>query len=471
LLLLLPAFVAGMAQDNSAQAQAGAVPPPPVPAYGQAQDTTAASTPSENPPISGLDMPNLEPHSAPLSYLQAGAHFSESVDSNIQNSLGGSEVSTITRLFGSLELQRLWNHYALSLDYVGGVGYYNATGLGWRQIEELGLDQKVTWKRGQLNVRDVFSYQPEGSFGSSYGGIGVAGAALGGESVFFGGTALGDLGQVPRIMNLALADVEESLTPKSSVTVSGGYGFLHFLQDDSVLGNVFIGSSQLTGQVGYDRQLGRHDQAAIVYGYEKFEFSTEESFVNNVIQLMWGHRISGRMDFVIGVGPQFTQLSDLGNDVRISAAGRAELRYQFPKTLLDASYGHFLTAGSGFFAGAESDIARFSASRPLTRKWTGFTDIGYSRNSRVLPTTCPFGQLISGQCPGVAGNVYKYGFAGAGVRRNFGRTVQLYGSYQFNYLTIDSSYCGLSGGPCDHDSQRHVATVGLDWTPRPVRLD
>jgi hypothetical protein len=183
-MLLLPTCVAGWAQDNSAQPQEGTVPQPAVPAYGQSTDTTPTPS-SENPPISGLDMPNLEPHAAPLSYLQAGAHFSQSVDSNIENSLGGSEVSTITQLFGTLELQRLWNHYALSLDYVGGVGYYDASGVGLRQIQEMGLDQKVTWKRGQFNVRDVFSYQPEGSFGTSYGGVGVGGAALGGESVFF----------------------------------------------------------------------------------------------------------------------------------------------------------------------------------------------------------------------------------------------------------------------------------------------
>jgi hypothetical protein len=470
LLLLLPAFVVGRAQDSSTQSPEDTVPPPPLPAYGQSTDTTP-TPPSENPPISGLDIPNLEPHAAPLSYLQAGVQFSQSVDSNIENSLGGSEVSTITRLFGTLELQRLWSHYALSLDYVGGVGYYDATGLGWRQVQELGFDQKVTWKRGQFNVRDVFSYQPDGTFGTSYGGVGVAGAALGGQSVFFGGTAFGGLGQVPRIMNLSMADVEQSLTPKSTITVSGGYGFLHFLQDDAVLQNAFIGSDQLTGQVGYDRLLGPHDQAAIVYGYEKFEFSTEESFVNNLIQLMWGHRISGRMDFVIGAGPQFTQISVENNDLRISAAGRADLRYAFPKTSLDVSYGHYITGGSGFFPGANSDIARLTASRPLTRTWNGFTDIGYSRNSRVLPTLCPATQELFGECPGVAGNVYKSIFAGAGMRRYFGRTVSMYGSYQFNYLTIDSSYCSEVVGPCNRDSQRHVVTVGVDWTPRPIRLD
>ena len=29
------------------------------------------------------------------------------------------------------------------------------------------IDQKITWKRGQLSVRDSFSYLPEGNFGGS----------------------------------------------------------------------------------------------------------------------------------------------------------------------------------------------------------------------------------------------------------------------------------------------------------------
>ena len=45
---------------------------------------------SENPPLSGLDLPSLEPHAAPLSYLQPGATFSESADSNAANALGGA---------------------------------------------------------------------------------------------------------------------------------------------------------------------------------------------------------------------------------------------------------------------------------------------------------------------------------------------------------------------------------------------
>lgn len=509
LVVFVLALSTAWGQDSSAQQPAGATPDnssqQPIPAFGP--DNPAPPN-SENPPISGLDMPNLEPHAAPLSYLQAGAHVSESLDSNLQNELGGSGVHTVSRAMGSLELQRLWSNYDLALDYLGGVGYYDVTGLGLKQIEELGLVQKITWKRGQLGLRDAFSYQPEGTFGSAYGAVGATGAGLAGSSTFAGGSGLGALGQVPRIMNLSLVDLVEYLTPKSSITATGGYGFVHFLGNDPGTGSSFIGNSQVSAQVGYNRVLGPHDQGALVYGYQGFDFSSGIAFHSHVIQLMWGHRISGRMDFLIGAGPQFTQIDGLPtvvpstsqnlnnplclvgitsqgpqvecpeNDFRISTAGRASLRYRFPKVSLDLSYDHYLTSGSGFFAGAESDIVHLAANRPLGRAWSAFSDIGYSRNSRVSSLTvqelaaCTVSSTNPNPppCPGTLANTYEFGYAGVGVRRKFGRNFQAYASYQFNDLAFDNSYCGTSGS-CSRISQRHIGTIGLDWTPRPIRLD
>jgi hypothetical protein len=497
LIFVLLALSVSYAQDSPAPPQDSGTAQTPVPAYGT--DNTVPPT-SENPPISGLDMPNLEPHAAPLSYLQLGAHFSESADSNVENTLGGAGLGSVTDALGSVDLERLWSHYALALDYLGGVGYYSFGGVGLRQIEELGVDQKVTWKRGQLSVRDAFSYQPEGTFGNAYGSVATLGAGLNESGAFLTGIGLGALGEVPRVMNLSAGDVVENLTPKSSITATVGYGFVHFLENEPGLASSFIGNSQVTAMVGYDRMLGPHDQGAVVYAYQGFSFSTGITFHSNVVQLMWGHRISGRMDFLVAAGPQFTSLVNIPtyepntsgasivspcvpaptltdfsgescptNDFRISAAGRAVLHYRFPKTLLYASYDHYITTGAGFFAGAESDVARLGLSRPLGRRWTGFADLGFSRNSRVVPNTCASATLASG-CPGVNANVYQYGFAGAGMRRSLGRNFKVFGSYQFNYLGFDNSFCG-TGVQCNRISQRQIGTIGIDWNPRPMRID
>ena len=69
-----------------------------------------------------------------------------------------------------------------------------------------------------------------------------------------------------------MADISENLTPKSAITAAGGYAFTHFYGND-VNGTPFIGSSQVSAQVGYNRLLTSHTQIALVYGYQGFDFS------------------------------------------------------------------------------------------------------------------------------------------------------------------------------------------------------
>ncbi len=481
---------AALAQDNSQSATAGDATqqqeplpqqPQPIPAYG---DVNVPAPISENPPLSGLDLPSLEPHAAPLSYIQPGATFSESADSNVGNGTISQSFVSVTRAIGSVTLQRLWSNYDLAVDYFGGAGYYDQLGIGWKALQQMDLQQKVTWKRGQFAIRDSFSYLPEGNFGGAYGSQGSQGIQSLGESAFgsfWGGSGLGTFGLTPRIMNVSLADISENLTPKSQITAAGGYAFTHFYGSQADGAN-FIGSSQVSGQVGYDRILTPHTQVAAVYGYQGFDFSIfGTAFHSHIIQLMYGHRITGRMDLLIAAGPQFTHLELEGiPDFRIGGAGQFRLRYAFPKTRVDAWYQRYLTGGSGLFAGAQTDMASVHADRPLTRLWSVFADIGYSRNTRLQPlpldlqTTCvPLGALNPDGlplCPGVLANSYQYGFVGGGVHRPFGHNWHAFASYQFNELYFNSSYCGITT-QCNRIGNRNVITVGLDWTPRPIRID
>jgi hypothetical protein len=434
------------------------------------------------------------------------------VDSNVEDNLGGSSTSSVTRGLGSLTLQKLWKNYDVAMDYIGGVAYYNRAGVGLEQLQQLDMDNRINWKRGQLAVRDSFSYLPEGTFGfSAYGGSGAynsglstlgagmlgAGAFGGQTSAFNGGSGV-SLGQVPRLTNLGLADIIENLTPKSSVTLSAGYGLVHFYGDLSSTETgapeniYFVGSSEYTGQVAYDRILNPKDQVAVSYGYQAFDFSVSgTNFHSNVIQGMYGHRISGRMDFLIAAGPQFTHISanplvctnpfitnladciqPVGTLVvnaekadKIGAVGRISLRYKFPRTTVSISFQRYNVSGSGVFAGTLSNVAHLDAQRPLSRVWDIFTDLGYSKNTRL-------------QIPGSAVNADSFtaGYAGVGLHRQFGRSLRGFVSYQFNDLAFNTSCPLLPGSSspptvCSNMSQRHVGSIGLDWTPRPIRLD
>jgi hypothetical protein len=502
--MLACALSGAWAQDSSTPPSTGNAPQSaqqePVPAYGQ---ENAPPPISENPPLSGLDLPSLEPHAAPLSYLQPGATFSESAESNAGNVLGGGGVTSVTRALGSVTLQRLWSNYDLALDYVGGVGYYNVQGLGFQSLQQMDLDQKITWKRGELSLRDSFSYLPEGNFGGSYGSLGSQGIASLGTTAFsgfWGGSSLGNLGLAPRILNVSLADISENLSPKSAITAAGGYAFTHFYGTDTA-GNSFIGSSQVSAQVGYNRLISSHTQIALVYGYQAFDFSVfGTAFHSHVIQGMYGHRISGRMDLLVGAGPQLTFIDTQSavcsdptlpaffcqpagdtlipttiKNTKLGVAAQARLRYQFPKTSLDLAFQRFTTSGSGLFAGAQSNIVSLSASRPLSRVWSAFVDIGYSSNGLVQPLSeqqlmeCGNPQTSQAACPANDATSYRYAFVGGGLHRALGRDFHVFVSYQFNELAFDQSFCTSS--PCNRISNRSVATFGLDWTPRPIRID
>ncbi|MGA7764651.1 MAG: hypothetical protein WCA27_00345 [Candidatus Sulfotelmatobacter sp.] len=502
--MLAFALSGAWAQDSSTPPSTGDVPQSaeqqPVPAYGQ------ESTPppiSENPPLSGLDLPSLEPNAAPLSYLQPGATFSESAMSNVGGTLGGGGVSSVTLAMGSVTLKRLWSHYDLALDYIGGVGYYRSTGQGFQSLQQLDFDQKITWKRGQLSLRDSFSYLPEGNFGGSYGSMGSQGISSLGNTAFggfWGGSSLGNLGLVPRVLNVSVVDISESLSPKSAITAAGGYAFAHFYGTDTA-GNSFIGSSQTSAQVGYNRILTSRTQIALVYGYQGFDFSIfGAAFHSHVVEGLYGHRISGRMDFLVGAGPQLTFLDTQSavcsesivtpyycqifggtlipttiKNTKLGVAAQARLRYKFPKTFVDLEYQRFESSGSGLFAGAQSNIVSLSASRPLSRVWGAFVDIGYSTSGLVQPLSeqqlmeCGNPQTSQAACPANDATSYSYGFVGGGLHRALGRDFHAYVSYQFNELAFDQSYCGT--GACNRISNRSVATFGLDWTPRPIRID
>ena len=496
--MIILAMGMGFAQENAPPSDSQATQQP-VPAFGQ--ESTPSTAITDNPPLSGIDLPSLQEHAAPLSYLQPGATFSQSATTNVQNAVGGGDAGSITRALGTLQLRRLWSHYDLALDYMGGAGYYARGGGGWRQLQSLAFAQKIEWKRGQLTLHDSFSYLPEGNFGAAYGALGSVGsggigAVPGG---LFGGNVLGSLGLVPRILNISLAELSENLSPKSIVTATGGYTFSHFYGED-FNGTSFIGSSEITAMGGYNRILTAHTQVAAVYRYQGFDFSVVgTSFHSHVVQGMYGHRISGRMDLLLGAGPQITEIGTactvldvdphcslapggepVGTipDTRLGVAAQARLRYRFPKSSVNLQYERILSGGGGVFAGAQSDIVRFHLDRPLSRVWNLSTELGFSHNDRLRPLTpaqqasCNSNtQTSQTACPARDATTYIDAYAGAAIHRYFGRTLHGFLGYQFNELSFDHGYCPAGTAACSRISHRQVITLGLDWTPRPIRID
>lgn len=459
----------GEAPDQTSPAPADTNAAPPA-----AGAVTGDITSEENPPISGLDQPSLESKILNRSFLLPALHASQALDTNVESEAGRTRIEGVTRLLGSLTLQKLGSRSNLALDYLGGVALYSSRSIGSNAIQQLDFTDRLQWRTGYVTFRDSFSYLPEGSFGyGAYGGTGATsgtgfggiggGLPGGGFGGFFGGGQFGALGQVPRINNTSILDVVQALSRRSALTVAGAFSLVHF--SDNSLG--FINSQQVSGQAGYSYEISRKNQIAVLYGYQAFRYpaAVGVNFNSHLINVLFSRRISGRMDLVLGGGPQHTHVNSVLGGVtdNWSASGRASLRYRFKLSTAELSYNHYNTTGSGFFGGAKSDIARLGLRRSFGRRWEGRSDIGYTHNTRLAPT------LLGG----VSADSFNYVFVGAALRREFSRTFDGFVSYQYNDLMFNGasgSFCVLTG-PCDRSSQRHVATIGIDWHPRPIRLD
>jgi hypothetical protein len=464
-LVVLSLSVWAAGQDNTGQQQQPATTP--APAFGQ----NAPILNPENPPISGLDEPGLELRTATRSFIAPALQLSQSADTNAGNQFGTSNVRGITRFLGALDLQRFWSKSDFIAEYLGGGAFYSQD-TTVRQIQALGVEAVTRWRTGQGTLRDAFSYLPEGSVGGGYGGLPGLGLATGGMGTGGAGGGLpglrtssnGAVGLVPRLSNNAMADVVQSISPRSAFTIAGGFSNTHFYHNTLDL----INSDQTTVQGGYSHLLNRHNQIAAIYGYQLFRFpqGTGGQIQNHIFNLRWGHTITGRMSLIAGAGPQYTIIQFFGvpDDKRWSANGRVQLRYRFERTSLVLAYEKYTSTGSGFFAGADTQIARFAVRRELARTVDLLADLGYSHNKSLQPFT-GFG---------VAGNRYDEGFAGAIVRKHLGRVYDVFVAYRFGEIGFDNAdpLCGLGGvGSCGKISQRHAGTVGVEWHPTPIRIE
>ena len=475
LLLVLGMSVCAYGQTTSqAQTQAPAQSEPvPAPAFGQ----TAPVLNPENPPVTGLDEPSLDLRPSARSFISPALQVSESADSNGENTLGNtSGVSSISRVLGALDLQQYWPKSDFLLEYVGGGAFY-ADPYDVRQLQAAGLEAVTRWRTGQIALRDAFSYLPDGSFQiGTFGGapglglattIGLGGGATGGGLPGINNSSSGVFdaaGLIPRLQNTAILDVVQAVTPRSAITAAGGFSDAHFFDSANCeLGptSCLLNSDQLTIEGGYSHLINRHDQIGIVYAFQLLQFpqDTGGQIYVHVINARYSHSITGRLSLILSVGPQYTELESNGYYGHWSPRARVTLRYRIGHAAMIATYEKFTSAGSGYFAGANVQAARLGYTRPLGRTWDLYSDIGYTYNSKLQDA-----QL------GVTAGSFNDGFASAILRKHLGRSYEFFGAYRFSELAFDQTV-NLGIGGRGKIAERNVGTIGIEWHPKPTRIE
>src|SRR5579863_384382 len=298
------------------------------------------------------------------SYWQPRASLLANVDSNPDYSTGSGDWSTWTTLTAGVDIHRVSGLSDLMLSYTGGGMFSNGGDVENGVIQQLGLKEKLSFRRSTFSVFEQLSYLPESSFGFS----GTAGATLPGS----GGISLGagfTPGQsllTPRGQNLSSSTAVEydyRLTARTSLTVLGSYALLHYDED----GLADYGDASF--QAGYNYQLTRKDTIAVSYLYNAIRYSNENQSINaNTVQGVYGRRVTGHLAFQIAIGPQFvSSTSPITGSTPTSSpttastsslywALNSSLTYQLRRASITASYNHGVTGGSGLLAGAETDI-------------------------------------------------------------------------------------------------------------------
>jgi hypothetical protein len=454
----------GTAQDNS---QSGAIPSP---AFGQ----SAPVLNPDNPPVSGIDEPGLEMKKASRSFISPAIQVGETVDTNENSQLGTSKVEPVSFVLGAFDLQKFWPKTDMFLEYLGGGAFETDPTYEVKQLQALGFEGITRWRTGYLELRDAFNYLPQGAFDLNtveglpgYGlafGVGTGGGVPGIMRFGGGNDAVGD---ISRLSNTAVADVVQAISPRSAFTLLGAFGNTHYYDNSCRASNsttpCLDDSDESTVEGGYAHLISRRDQIGVVYAFQLFQFpySGGGELYNQVFNVRWSRTITGRMRILVALGPQYSDLKFGTIQNNWSLSGRALFHYQFERTSLGVEWSKFTSSGLGYYAGADTQMVRLSLRRPLGRTYDLVTYFGYARNKRLQSA---------------ASSTYDFnndneGIAGAILRRHMGRTFDLFAAYTFNDAVFDVP-AGVTAVPGSGDQElRHRGTIGLEWHPKPSRIE
>ena len=357
LILLFPGISALCAQEES-QSSGEEKPRPagssfPVINSGDQQNQSdEPKLTADTTPLTGVLTPTLGSPEMRHSYWIPGFQWSGSIQSNSYNQTAASGWLMNNFLIGNLSMLKTWAASELAINYSGGGFFSTDSTQGNGSYQQLALSQLFQWKRWQVQLIDQFSYLPQTSLGVRGGsalGVPGTGGSLGpvipgmGNSYVPNQSIYSAVG--PRYSNASVAQASYAVSSRGSITLSGSYGFLDFVQ----AGNV--DSQSPTATVGYNYQLTREDTIGAFYGFSSYHFSGEpQAYGNHSVNFAYGRKLTGRLALQLHVGPSFTTSrisSTEGSTLTHGINVGVSLTVGIHNGGLNAAYSHGITGGGG----------------------------------------------------------------------------------------------------------------------------
>jgi len=460
--LFLSASWLSAQEDNSKPRPAAREYPPVIQGLGEPDSHgDQGSTSNLNPdtrPLTGVQNPTLGTPGIRHSYWLPGFQYANTVRSSALNQATSLDWNTTSLITGNLSVLETWSRAQLAVNYSGGASISSDSAQGNSQFQQLGLIEMFDWGRWQLHFLDQFSYLPETQFGfGAATGLSIPGVAgplapplpglqssyIPNQNIF---TTFG-----PRYSNAFATQVAYTVSRRGSITAAGTYGILRFVE----AGNIESNNANLN--VGYDHVLTSADTLGVQYRFSGYRYLGNPQAINDqVVQFMYGHKISGRIALQLFGGPDVTTLRvPINNSTnRVSGSGGASLTCALNRGSMALSYDHGISGGSGVFAGAITDQLQFSLARQLSREWAANLNVGYSRNGSVVSPA--------------SSQIYNSWYLGGGLSRPFGRNADFTIGYTAQIQASNQAVC--AAGTCSTNFTLQQITLGLRWHPRPFVL-
>jgi hypothetical protein len=459
--------------DTPQDQQQGQQPSQPIPAIrsplasgADNGDQNEAPNPQTMQPdtrsLTGVEDLSLGTMALEHSYWQPRLAFSETVDSNPgSTSAGNSSWGTWTSLLGGVDIHKISGQSELLVSYTGG-GMFSTGNSDASNgvIQELSLKDKYSFRRSTLSVFDQLSYLPESSFGfAGTAGAGLPGVGAGGGigSGFTPGQSI-LTSEDQNLSNAFAVELDTKLTSRSSLTFVGGYSLLHYFDDN------LLNFGDASFQAGYNYLLSRKDTVAISYNFSAYRYSNVDQSLNlNTIQGSYARRITGRLAFQIAAGPQFlssrfpitsSTTSTTTSSSQLYWTLNTALQYDVRRAQISATYNHGVSGGSGVLAGAETDVASGGFNQQVSRTFNVGLTAGYARNRGIAGSA------------GSEAQTFSYWFSGVNVTHPFGRSLDMFMNYQFQYQDANTSGC--TGSACTANTIRHQIMFGLNLHKQPI---
>lgn len=402
------------------------------------------------------------------SYILPSFQWTEFADTNSSGTAGRSRVTAQGTYIGSVTLQRVHKHSQLNLGYAGGVfstsgplqGNSGAQSSRNGMLHQLQIAQTHTWRRWQVLVVDNFLYLPESPFGyaglsglTSFGS-GLGGAYLANPTVMnpaFDQSQSILTGRATRLSNSAATEIQYALGKRWTITATGAYGNLHFLDPG------FVDNHFTSFQLGLNHSLTRRDFLSVSYVQNFYRLDVRShDILGRGLQLAYGHQLRGRLSLELSGGPLLNRVNlPLGGSVTKAFWNTYDsMQYSGEKGGTALSYLRSVTGGSGALLGSETQLGQLTTGRRLARKLYGSLNIGRSQN-RTLPQR----GLTQGA------SRFSAWIAGAGVNRDLAHSASIYAHYSLQQQVGNKPLC--SGANCGTVFLRHEVGIGISWHGRP----